>query len=288
MPILVKFCPDHGVQYPGFRQLPEGLELAKYLAENGVDALHVDAGCYEKWQLSMPAVFYQEAVMQLRSAKAVREAVSIPVLTHGRLSNYEKASAALRDGICDFAVIGRGLIADPDMPNKLAEGRPEDILPLHLLQRGPHWQRAQGRTPALRAEPLRRFREDERKAPAAETPKRVLVVGGGPGGCTAALLAKQAGHEVELWERSGTIGGKTLAASAPYMKADMLRPAELLQRPAHQGRGTCPLLQGGQPRDCGGVCARRAHLGRRRRRCAPEEHPRPRPQQRLLLRGGPA
>ena len=59
VPILVKFCPDHGVQYPGFRQLPEGIELAKYLAENGVDALHVDAGCYEKWQLSMPAVFYQ-------------------------------------------------------------------------------------------------------------------------------------------------------------------------------------------------------------------------------------
>ena len=51
VPILVKFCPDHGVQYPGFRQLPEGIELAKYLAENGVDALHVDAGCYEKLSL---------------------------------------------------------------------------------------------------------------------------------------------------------------------------------------------------------------------------------------------
>lgn len=222
VPILVKFCPDHGVQYPGFRQLPEGIELAKYLAENGVDALHVDAGCYEKWQLSMPAVFYQEAVMQLRSAKAVREAVSIPVLTHGRLSNYEKASAALRDSICDFAVIGRGLIADPDMPNKLAEGRPEDILPCISCNEGCIGSVLKGVHLRCALNPYAGF-EDERKAPAAETPKRVLVVGGGPGGCTAALLAKQAGHEVELWERSGTIGGKTLAASAPYMKADMLR-----------------------------------------------------------------
>ena len=222
VPILVKFCPDHGVQYPGLRQLPEGLELAKYLEEKGVDALHVDAGCYEKWQLSMPAVFYQEAVMQLKSSKAVREAVSIPVLTHGRLSNYEKASAALRDGICDYAVIGRGLIADPDMPNKLAEGRPEDILPCISCNEGCIGSVLKGVHLRCALNPYAGF-EYERKVPAAETPKRVLVVGGGPGGCTAALLAKQAGHEVELWERSGTIGGKTLAASAPYMKADMLR-----------------------------------------------------------------
>ena len=73
VPVMVKFCPDHGVPYPGFRQLDEGIELAKYLEEQGVDALHVDAGCYEKWQLSMPALFYQEAVMQLKSAKAVKE-----------------------------------------------------------------------------------------------------------------------------------------------------------------------------------------------------------------------
>ena len=68
--------------------------------------------------------------------------------------------------------------------------------------------------------------EAERKIIKTESPKKVLVVGAGPGGCTAALLAKRAGHKVELWEKNGTIGGKTRAASAPFMKADMIRVAE--------------------------------------------------------------
>ena len=219
---MVKFCPDHGVPYPGFRQLDEGIELAKYLEEQGVDALHVDAGCYEKWQLSMPALFYQEAVMQLKSAKAVKENVGIPVLTHGRLSNYEKAEAALKNNICDFTIIGRGLLADPELPKKIAEGRPEDILPCISCNEGCIGNVLKFRHVECALNPFTGY-EDERPMPKAAEAKKVLVVGGGPGGCTAALLAKQAGHEVELWEKTGTIGGKTLAASAPYMKTDMIR-----------------------------------------------------------------
>lgn len=222
VPVMVKFCPDHGVPYPGFRQLDEGIELAKYLEEQGVDALHVDAGCYEKWQLSMPALFYQEAVMQLKSAKAVKENVGIPVLTHGRLSNYEKAEAALKNDICDFTIIGRGLLADPELPKKIAEGRPEDILPCISCNEGCIGNVLKYRHVECALNPFTGY-EDERPMPKAAEAKKVLVVGGGPGGCTAALLAKQAGHEVELWEKTGTIGGKTLAASAPYMKADMIR-----------------------------------------------------------------
>ena len=58
-----------------------------------MNALHVDAGCYEKWQLSMPAVFYQEAVLQLQRQGRARGRLH-PRADPRRLSNYEKASAA--------------------------------------------------------------------------------------------------------------------------------------------------------------------------------------------------
>lgn len=224
-PLIVKFCPDHGVYLPGMRALPEGLELAKYLAGLDIDALHIDVGCFEKWQLAMPPMFYQEAVRQLEAAKAVKQVVSLPVITHGRLANVGKAEQALQEEICDFVAIGRGLLADPDLPNKVAEGRPEDIRPCMSCNEGCIGREMKGGHLACAVNPFAGF-ECERSLSKAENPKRILVVGGGPAGCTAALLAKQAGHDVELWEKGPRIGGKVIAAAAPYMKADMISLAD--------------------------------------------------------------
>ena len=221
-PVLIKFCPDHGVPYPGFRQLEEGIELAKILEEAGFDALHVDAGCYERWQLAMPAVFYQEMTLQTHSAKAVKEAVSIPVLTHGRLGDVEKAEAALESGVCDIAVIGRGLLADPELPNKIAEKRPEDIRPCISCNEGCIGSIMRFEHVKCALNPFTGF-ESERKLRPTTTPKKVLVVGGGPAGCAAALMAAKIGHQVELWEKTSRVGGKAIAAAAPYMKRDMIR-----------------------------------------------------------------
>lgn len=221
-PLIVKFCPDHGVPYPGFRKMEEGIKLAKYLEEQGVDALHVDVGCHEKWQLAMPPVFYQETVMQLKAAKAVREQVTIPVLSHGRLSDVAKAESALCNGMCDIAVIGRGLLADPDLPKKVMKGHPEDIRPCLSCNEGCIGAVFKGTHVTCAVNPYTGY-ELTRRPKKTSKAKRVLVVGAGPGGCTAAILAKEAGHEVELWDKNAQIGGKLQAATAPYMKTDTKR-----------------------------------------------------------------
>ena len=77
----------------------------------------------------MPPAGMQQMTLQSRSAKIIRSVVDVPVMTHGRFGDVDKAEAALRDGVCDIAVIGRGLLADPDLPNKVLAGRPDTIRP---------------------------------------------------------------------------------------------------------------------------------------------------------------
>ena len=168
--------------------------------------------------------FFQEAVVQLKSAKAVKENLNVPVLTHGRLSNIDKAEGALESGCCDFTVIGRGMLADPDLANKVCSGHTEDIIPAFPVTKSRIGNVYRGTHITCVMNPFTGY-EAERKIVKTESPKKVLVVGAGPGGCTAALLAKRAGHKVELWEKNGTIGGKT-RAFCPFMKADMIRVAE--------------------------------------------------------------
>lgn len=221
VPVIVKFCPDHYLpSEDGYRNIEEGLELARKIIDCGVDALHVDAGCHDDWYLAMPPDYIQEMTLQARSAKAVKEISPVPVLTHGRYSDVEKGNSVLRHDVCDFAVIGRGLLADPDLPNKLAEGRAEDIRPCISCNEGciARAYSLQNATCAVNPHCGDEYSGGIKKA---ETPLRVLVVGAGPGGCTAALYAKEAGHEVELWEKSASIGGNALAASQPYFKTDM-------------------------------------------------------------------
>ena len=123
-PVIVKFTPDHYMDGEGYRSIDEGIALAKLIVAAGADALHVDAGCHENWPNAMPPAGMQQMTLQSRSAKIIRSAVDVPVMTHGRFGDVDKAEAALRDGVCDIAVIGRGLLADPDLPNKVLAGRP--------------------------------------------------------------------------------------------------------------------------------------------------------------------
>ncbi len=220
-PVIVKYSASHDLpaEY-GFRGIEEGIEIAKMLEKAGVAALHVDVGCYEKWYDSMPPVYFQEMTPQIAAAKAVRESVSIPVITHGRLGNLEKAEEALKTGCCDFTAMARGLLADPELPNKVIAGKTEDIRPCISCNDGCIGQVFAGKRAGCAVNPICGY-EMERSIEKAKTKKRVLVVGAGPGGCAAALMASEAGHDVELWEKKSRIGGKAYSAAQPYMKKDM-------------------------------------------------------------------
>lgn len=222
-PVIVKFTPDHCMDEEGYRKLEEGIELARLIVSYGADALHVDAGCHENWYHAMPPAAMQGMTMQSRSAKAVRSAVDVPVLTQGRFGDIKKAEAALTQGVCDIAVIGRGLLADPELPNKVMTGHPDRIRPCISCNEGCIGRVFSGGAATCAMNPRCGYEDGSKDIPTAKTPKKILVVGAGPGGCMAAIYAKQAGHSVEIWEKSGEVGGSALFVCKPYFKADMYR-----------------------------------------------------------------
>ncbi len=218
-PILVKFTPYHGV--PGGRELDEGVEMAKILEGAGVDALHVDVGCYEAWYKAISTVYAPEG-HQLPVVQAIKDVVSVPVLGQGKLFDPAKASQALEDGVLDEVVLAHQMLADPFWPKKVESGHFDDIRPCIgcnecLLSgfSGKHYYCAVN--PEC-------YAERDYKLPKPDGTKRsVLVIGGGPGGMEAAIAAAERGFDVTLWEKSRRLGGNLWAAGGPSFKHDVLR-----------------------------------------------------------------
>lgn len=222
-PLIVKFTPSHYLPVEaGYRDMEEGLEIARILESLGVHALHVDAGCHDNWYMAMPPIYQQEIAPQMISAQAVKKTVSIPVLSQGRLENVGKAEAALDNEWLDFVCLGRGLLADPEIPNKIAEFRTDDIRSCISCNEGCIARVANlpdGKPIECAVNPLTGH-EGLKELKKAESPKRVLIIGAGPGGCSAAIAAAEAGHQVEVWEKSPQLGGNFRAAVMPTFKRD--------------------------------------------------------------------
>ena len=224
---IVKFTPVHCLDTPGYRKLEEGVEIAKLLEQWGAHALHVDTGCYEVWYRQIPTV-YQDEGCQLFAAEAVKKAVGIPVITQGKLNRPEYAEKVLRDGTADFIALGHQHIADPMFARKVKEHREEDIRPCigcnECLRVG-HF----GRYISCSVNPTAHHEIDYKLEP-DPTHSSVLVVGGGCGGMEAALTAAERGMRVELWEKTGELGGMLLAAGAPEFKKDVRKYTAYLIR----------------------------------------------------------
>ncbi|MGK2958848.1 MAG: mycofactocin system FadH/OYE family oxidoreductase 2 [Acidimicrobiales bacterium] len=217
----VRLCGDELIE--GGTTIDEAVEVARMVEASGeVDYINTSIG------VATATLFMIEASMHIPPGyamfipSAIRKAVDLPVVGVGRFKDPIQADRALEEGHCDLVGIVRGQIADADFVAKARAGHTDDIrLCLSCNQEcvgrmglnrwlGCIENPSTGREAEIISAPV--------KPPLR--PKKVLVVGAGPGGMQAAISAANSGHQVDIYERDTTPGGQVRLAASVANRAE--------------------------------------------------------------------
>jgi len=207
------------VRMNGNDYMPEGQgrdelqEYAKALVEEaGVDALCINVGWHEARVPQITAAVPRGAFAYL--SRGIKEKVDVPVIASHRISDPEIARELIADNMCDMVAMGRGLIADPYLPEKTKEGREEEILHCIACAQGCFDNLFKLKHVECLCNPRAGY-ECETDCKVAEIPKRVMIIGGGAAGMNAALAASKRGHDVTIFEKTDELGGQLFLAASP-------------------------------------------------------------------------
>ena len=204
---------------PGGLTVTESIEILKLLVTAGVDVVQVSAGNDMTPEWICQPMFMPKACLA-ESAAQVKQALNIPVMAVGRINDPVAANEVLSKGQADLVCIGRGLLADPDMPNKARQGRLDEIRICIACNTCMQSIFRKGHIECL-VNPML-GREKQMAFVPTQKPKKIMVVGGGPGGLNVAWVAAKRGHEVHVFEKRDTLGGQLLAGSIPRHKKELL------------------------------------------------------------------
>ena len=216
-PISFKISAQEFV--PGGLSVEESIEILKLLVSAGMDIVQVSAGNDATPEWICQPMFMEKACLA-DSAATIKKALRIPVMAVGRINDPLLADALIRDEKADLVCIGRGLLADPEMPKKAQQGNLDDIRICIACNTCMESIFRKGRVECLVNPTLGREKEMEIRP--AEKRKKVMIVGGGPGGLHAGWVAAIRGHEVHLYEKQSRLGGQLNLGSVTKYKKEIL------------------------------------------------------------------
>jgi len=225
---IVTVNKDGSFRGKGGLKEDEGVEFAKLLEEAGIDMIQVaQANHTGNMKDTIPPMGEVEYTWTLPICRRVKEAVSVPVATVGRVITAERGEEILANGDADIIAYGRSLLADPDLANKVAN---DEVIRECLNCNKGCVDAIQGRryiSCVLNAE-----NGDEATIfiKPGDGEKKVAVVGGGIAGLEAARVAARRGYQVTVFEKGEKLGGQINLAAVPPRKNEILRAVEFFAK----------------------------------------------------------
>ncbi len=218
--LIVRVCGSDFM--PGGNTLEDSAEVCRWFEQAGANAISVTGGWHET---RVPQITMQvpPGCYTYLSAR-IKESVGIPVITANRINDILMAERVLRDGKADMVAMGRALLCDPELPAKAQSGRLDEIRKCIGCNEGCLDRVFSGQSVTCMINPAAGM-ERSGQIGRATNRKKVVVVGGGPGGMESACVAALRGHEVVLFENAHHLGGQlSLAAHVPgrYSFADYI------------------------------------------------------------------
>lgn len=217
-PVIIRLSANEYLD--GGNTIDDAVVYARMAEEAGFDAINVSTGTGIGGNIVTPHYF--DPGFNLNNTRRIKESVSIPVIAVGRINDPSLAESIVSGGTADMVALGRQSICDPEFPNKVKEGRLQEIFHCTGCMQRCYYSKGCDEDDtgvSCMQNPLS-GKENRWHITPAEVKKNICVIGAGPAGLQAGWILAKRGHHVTIYEAKDVAGGNYRLASVPPKKQD--------------------------------------------------------------------